>query len=51
MWRFPMDFSINGQMSIFDFQYERNKKNQSGFGSPFDSYEEVLKYYKKARKE
>ena len=100
MWNFPKDFSISGQMSIFDFgwtdlkeisgrleedtgegltylngflekkagsreivitigQYKKNgvkfvsvglwdKKNQSGFGAPCDSYEEVLKYYKKA---
>ncbi len=104
MWNFPKDFSVNGQMSIFDFQQERNwlnlsdlnrmleedtgegltylsgflekkvgsreivitigqykkdgtkfvsvglwdKKNQSGFGAPCDSYEEVLKYYRKA---
>lgn len=105
MWNFPKDFSVNGQMSIFDFQQERNwlnlsdlnrmleedtgeglnpylsgflekkvgsreivitigqykkdgtkfvsvglwdKKNKSGFGCPCDSYEEVLKYYKKA---
>ena len=104
MWNFPKDFSVDGQMSIFDFQQERNwlnlsdlnrmleegtgegltylngfltkkvgsreivitigqykkdgtkfvsvglwdKKNQSGFGAPCDSYEEVLKYYRKA---
>lgn len=100
MWNFPKDFSISGQMSIFDFgwidlkdinrrleedtgegltylngfltkkagsreivitigQYKKDgtkfvsvglwdKKNQSGFGAPCDSYEEVLKYYKKA---
>ena len=100
MWNFPKDFSISGQMSIFDFgwidlkgisgrlkedtgegltylngflekkvgsreivitigQYKKNgekfvsvglwdKKNQSGFGAPCDSYEEVLKYYRKA---
>lgn len=100
MWNFPKDFSINGQMSIFDFgwidlkdinerleedtgdgltylngflakkvgsreivitigQYKKDgtkfvsvglwdKKNQSGFGAPCDSYEEVLKHYRKA---
>lgn len=100
MWNFPKDFSINGQMSIFDFgwidlkdinerleedtgdgltylngfltkkvgsreivitigQYKKDgtkfvsvglwdKKNRSGFGAPCDSYEEVLKYYRKA---